>query len=239
MASIGTANYLKENYAGYYQDGQSEWRRLGALGKADNIVSLCNRLPQNSVIEIGAGEGAILQRLSELRFGEELYALEISLSGSNTIKQRQIPRLRECQVYDGYTVPYSDNRFDLAILSHVIEHVEHPRKLLYEAARVARYVFVEVPLEDTVRSARDFVFDSVGHINFYSPKTIRKLVQSCGLQVLDERISHFPKSVYSYQKGSRGISNFHLKDLLLRISPNLAAALLVYNAALVCERTAP
>jgi len=162
MDKITISDHLRTNYQDYYEDGDSEWRRLGAIGKVNNIVSLCGDLPHSSILEIGAGEGSILKRLSELEFGEELYALEISPSGVETIKNKRISRLIECKVFDGYHVPYDSDRFDIAILSHVVEHVEHPRQLLYEASRVAKYVFIEVPLEDTVRLPRDFVFDKVG-----------------------------------------------------------------------------
>ncbi len=51
--------------------------------------------------------------------------------------------------------------------SHV---VEHPRTLLHEARRVARHVFVEVPLEHNLRLPRDFAADDLGHINAYTRK---------------------------------------------------------------------
>lgn len=50
----------------------------------------------------------------------------------------------------------SDGSFDLAIQSHVLEHVEYPRVVSHEAARVADYVFVEVPLELNRRTAEHF-----------------------------------------------------------------------------------
>src|SRR5580765_713243 len=146
MSEIRISDHLKKNYEDYYEEGDSEWRRLGAIDKVDNIISLCGDLPHNSILEIGAGEGSILSRLSELNFGNQLYALEISPSGVETIKNKGISRLVECNVFDGYHLPYDDNKIDMAILSHVVEHVEHPRQLLYEASRVAKYVFVEVPL---------------------------------------------------------------------------------------------
>lgn len=223
------------NYSRYYDEGDSEWRWLGAIGKADNIVSLCNSLPHDSVIEIGAGEGSILKRLAELNFGQHLYALEISQSGVDAIQHKGIPRLVECSLFDGYNTPYEDGTFDLAVLSHVVEHVEYPRRLLYEAKRVAKYVFVEVPLEDTVRLPRDFVFNKVGHINDYSPATLRRLVQTCNLDVLNQKIANPPKAAYIFQKGQKGLVNYYIKELMLKLCPRLATRLFTYHLALVCK----
>lgn len=236
MNEIKIGDQLKSNYEHYYAEGNSEWRRIGSMSKADNIVSLCGSLPRRSVIEIGAGEGSVLKRLSELSFGDELFAIEISPSGVETIRGKEIPRLAECKLFDGCHVPYDDNRFDIAILSHVIEHVEYPRQLLYEASRVAKYVFIEVPLEDTLRLPKNFVFDKVGHINFYSPKTIRQLIQSCDLLVLNQITVNRPKAAYSFQKGVIGSLNYYIKEALIKTLPSLATMIFTYHGALVCER---
>lgn len=238
MSEAKVSDFLISNYEDYYEEGDSDWRRIGALGKAANVVSLCSGLPRHSIVEIGAGEGSILKRLSQLNFGDELYALEISPSGVQTIKNKKIPRLVECKLFDGYQVPYEDDRFDIAIMSHVIEHVEHPRQLLYEASRVAKYVFVEVPMEDTYRLKRDFVFDKVGHINFYSPKTIRRLIQSSNLRVLNQVTTNPSKESYTVLKGRKGLITYYVKQTLLNAAPALATRLFTYHGALVGERKA-
>jgi ubiquinone/menaquinone biosynthesis C-methylase UbiE len=169
---------------------------------------------------VGAGDGAVLSRLSELGFGGELTAAEISSTGIAAIEARRIPRLAECVRIDGHRLPWEDGRFDLAVLSHVVEHLEHPRQVLIEAARVARYVFVEVPTEDISRRAADYVPDRVGHINFFSPRTIRWLVQSCGLRVLRQVTTNPSKAVYVYHAGRRGLMHYHIKEVLLRWVPD-------------------
>ena len=237
MASISVSERLRSNYEDYYDEGDSEWRRRGAVGKAQNIVALCGSLEHDSILEIGAGEGAVLQRLSDLGFGQSLHALDISPSGVETINRKAIQRLVECRTFDGSRVPYDDDRFDLAVLSHVIEHVEHPRQLIYEASRVARHVFVEVPLEDTIRLPRDFVFDTVGHINVYSPTTIRHLLQSCGLRVIRQINANPAKGTFTYHDGNRGLVKYHVKGALLRLAPRLATEIFSYHSALVCERS--
>jgi SAM-dependent methyltransferase len=236
MKEVMVSKYLNVNYEDYYADGDSEWRWLGALGKAENIQLLCRNIPRKTVIEIGAGEGSILKRLSDAGFGEKLWALEISPSGVEVIRSKNIPNLVECNVFDGYQVPYPDGAFDLAILSHVVEHVEHPRLLLYEAARVARYVFVEVPLEDNVGLPMNFAFDSVGHINAYSPKSIRRLIQSCNLKILQQITSGPPRGIYTFKRGRRGLVNYYIKASLLKVWPGLATKLFTYHAAIICTR---
>jgi|SRR5579872_4015859 len=234
--TVAVSAKLKENYDAYYE-GESTWRTLGAVAKAENITTLCNAVPHSKILDIGAGEGALLKRLSDMNFGDELYALEISRSAVDTTVRRNIPRVCEAQVFDGYTIPYDTLRFDLAILSHVLEHAEYPRKLLYEASRVASYVFVEVPLEDTMMLKSNFIFDSVGHINFYSPKTFRLLAQTCDLRVLSQIVTNPKKDSYRYQFGRRGILKYFVKEFLLRTAGSLAAEFFTYHSALVCTKS--
>jgi ubiquinone/menaquinone biosynthesis C-methylase UbiE len=236
MGQMALSNVLRNNYADYYAEGDSEWRQLGALDKVANIVNLCDGMPHGKVLKIGAGEGSILRRLSELRFAEQLYALAISPSGVEAIRNKNIPGLVECNVFDGYHVPYEAGRFDIAVLSHVIEHVEYPRQLLYEASRVAKYVSVEVPLEDTKRLPNDYVPNRVGHINFYSRKTIHRLLQSSNLRVLRQVTSNPSRATYVYQKGTRGLIDYYVKSMLLKLWPGLGTTFFVYHEALVCEK---
>jgi|SRR5215470_3051711 len=230
---------LAENYSAYYdeqQDDLPEWRRLGAVDKCSNIIRLCSSFDHSSILEIGCGEGAILERLSSLGFGSRFTGLEISPSGVRRVEEKNI-RGVEVQLFDGSEVPFSDSWFDLAILSHVLEHVEYPRKLIYEAARVAKHVFVEVPLEDNRRLSDDFVFDRVGHINFYSGKTIRRLVQSCDMEVLGGHLSHSSPASYVYRKGKwRGYVTYLIKEAGLRACPGVSTRNFTYHYSLTYSR---
>lgn len=235
MKYFKTSNYLKDNYNDFYKNDESKWRWLGAVNKADNIISICKNLPIKSIVEIGAGEGSLLKRLSEMNFGQELYAFEISSEAIEIIKSKPIPRLKECLLFDGYNIPYNNKQFDLSILSHVVEHVEYPRKLIYEAKRISKYVFIEVPLEDNLRLPVDFISDEVGHINFYSQKTIRRLIQTCNLKVLNQKTVNVSKDVYKFKDGNKGLINYYIKEFLLKISPLIGTGIFTYHSALICQ----
>lgn len=234
MAEFKTSEHLLKNYEAHYREPDPLWRRLGAEDKAANIIRLCSDVPHARILEVGAGDGAILQRLGELEFGIALYGIEIVPNAVEQIKALRIPTLAEARQFDGYTIPYPDNHFDLVILSHVVEHLEYPRRLLYEARRVAKHIYVEVPLEDTVRLPLDFTFTSTGHINFYSYKTFRRLVQSADLTVLAQNTYNPAKAVLVYRYGSKGALQYTLRQVALKLFPRLAKRIFTYHSGILC-----
>jgi ubiquinone/menaquinone biosynthesis C-methylase UbiE len=233
METAGIDPKLQRNYDEYYRADISEWRELGAIDKASNIRRLCGAYAPTSVLDIGAGEGSVLQRLADCGFGRRHFALDISASGIERIRDRKIPTLIECRQFDGCTVPYPDASFDIVILSHVLEHVEHPRLLINEAARVGSLVFVEVPLEHNRRLPKNYVWDAVGHINFYTAQTIRLLVQSCGYEVIAQMETHSARRLYQYRLGKKGAAVHLIKEVALRTMPSTAQRLWTYHSSLL------
>jgi SAM-dependent methyltransferase len=173
--------------------------------------------------------------MCDAQFCVELEALDIAESGVELIKARELPSFVSAQVFDGVTLPYEDQRFDLVILSHVVEHLEHPRQLLYEAARVGRAVFIEVPLEDTRALKPKYVPDHIGHINVYSPRSIRHLIQTCGMTIQREHVHPASLRVHRHTSGSRGIIKYLTKRVALIYAPQLAPSLFTYHGAYLAK----
>ena len=96
-------------------------------------------------------------------------------------------------------------------------------------------MFVEVPLEATYRQLKDFVLDAVGHINFYSPTTIRQPLQSSGSRVLKQAVINPSRPVYTFNSGARGALRHLVKSSLLSLMPSIATEMLTYHSALICE----
>lgn len=227
----GDSNNAHALYDGYYVAGTSEWREICALDKVANILALCRDVPRHTLLDIGSGEGALLQELSDLHFADEMRALEVSTSAVNAINGRHIASLADVRLFDGYSIPYGQGSFDLVTISHVLEHVENPRALVHEAARVGHHVFVEVPLEDTLRLRCN---TSIGHINYFRLETIVSLLETCGLEVVASKVTN-PGLSYVY-RGKSGRSR--IRQLALRLAPGAARHLFTYHCALLC-RTAP
>ena len=181
---------VKTAYDDFYASKDVAWRMLGAKYKAQNIVDVCRGIQPKKILEVGAGDGSILHYLNEWKFGNELYALEISESGISRIEERNLSRVCEVTSFDGYKIPYPDDSFDLIILAHVLEHVEHERILLRELKRVAKFIVIEVPKDYRYGvDKRMEHFLNYGHINMYTPTLLRFLLQSEGLEIMADKLS--------------------------------------------------
>jgi ubiquinone/menaquinone biosynthesis C-methylase UbiE len=192
---------VKTAYNQFYENNDDAWRMLGAKSKARNIMEVCKSIQPEKVLEVGAGDGSILHFLNEANFGRALYALEIADTGVEVIKNRKFKNLKEVQSFDGYKIPYPDGFFDLTILAHVLEHVEHERMLIRELKRVSKYIVVEVPLDyrfGVDRRMKHFL--NYGHINMYTPTLIRFLLQTEGLEIIADTTSLTPTETIKFNE---------------------------------------
>jgi len=211
-----------DNYYTEMTDDGIRWRNFGAIEKCKSILELCNGLKINKAVDIGAGPCSILLRLDKIKFASEYYVLEVSPSIVHFIREKiSIPRLKAVYLLDTSKTPFDNNFFDLGILSHVLEHVTNPLKLLSETLRICEYVVLEVPLEDCLFANMYWKFiekitghkrgdNPIGHINFFNKSSIRKLVKASGGIILKDRTYRLWKTYFFFPSKSQIITMFHL-----------------------------
>jgi ubiquinone/menaquinone biosynthesis C-methylase UbiE len=232
---------LRTFYEDYYDDAVSRKREITAQQTVDHVVSLSKNFPLGSVLDIGAGDGAVLSELEHRGLGEDLHAVEISGSGIERIKQRGLKRLKTVQSFDGYTLPFTDNSFDTALLIHVLEHVEHERLLLKEIRRVSRRCYIEVPLEHTIRLRRSISMSKpFGHINYYTAETFENVLDTAGLRpIAFSTFAHSRKYEQHLSGQIVGALKQVIRGTTLKIAPALARQMFVYLCAAICEHKEP
>lgn len=215
---------LAESYKNQYKSERAEWRNLSAKYKAQNILWLTQDMQFERVLEVGAGDGSILAWLNQAHFAPKLYALEISESGLEKIKEKNLANLQEAQLFDGYHIPYPDNFFDLVICSHVLEHVEFERALLREIKRVSRHQVFEVPIDFSFfvdKKIKHFL--SYGHINIYTPALFRFLLLSENFTILKDRYTLLAGDILQMSYPTQPLKRWVIraKQFLLKIFPTL------------------
>jgi SAM-dependent methyltransferase len=238
---------------GFYEDAYSRgdaeaalysrWRALGALGKADHVIALCERagVAPQSTLEVGCGDGALLCELHARGFGGRLCGLEIADAPVAIAAAR--PAIASAARYDGRRVPAADGAYDLGILSHVLEHVPEPAALLAEVARACRAVVVEVPLEDNWSARRPGKrrhAEEVGHLQRLDRRAARALVRRAGLEVEAELTDALPLSVHRFfaftaLSRTAALGKWATRSALHRLSPALAGGLFTLHYACLCR----
>ena len=221
---------LKEKYDSLYSDKTEEWRKTGAIGKVQNIIDLTKDFQFKNIIEVGAGDGNILSLLSEKNYCNNLTAVEISSSAIQQIKKKKISGLLEIKQFDGYNLPFDDKQFDLCICSHVIEHVEHPRKLLSEIKRISRNQIFEVPIDFSFKLDKKFKhFNSYGHINIFTPALFNFLLYTTGFEILNNKCALYSDEVLYFNIKRYSIKYFKIMmmktlwktiPILMKLKPN-------------------
>lgn len=246
-ATQDLARFYDESYRRASADGDLHllWRQLSARGKADHAMELCERagLSPSSVAEIGCGDGALLAELGARGLSGELHGFEVSEEAAQIARSRGVPGLAEVTVYDGASLPAPDGAFDLAILSHVLEHVPDPASLLHEAARVARAVLVEVPLEANLsarRTSKRSGAAEIGHLQALDRSAVHVMAAAAGLQVQQELADPLPIEVHTFFASSRAqraraAAKGRVRRAVFAVAPGVAERVFTLHYACLCR----
>ena len=229
-------NKIEKHYNNYYKTKNLSHRILANRDVAERLQKSCAQYKISKIIDIGAGTGNLLKEIEKIKLGSEYHAVEINQKSVDLIKKLRIKKLFRAFKFNGYKLPYKKNYFDLAILSHVVEHVEEPRKLINEALRISKLVYIEVPLEDNLKLGNNFIKRDIGHINFYNQKTIRHLAQTCNAKIISGHISDWSFEYGSHIKGAKNFIIHPIKFLMMKLFPNIAPKILGFNYSMICKK---
>jgi ubiquinone/menaquinone biosynthesis C-methylase UbiE len=236
---------LSNFYAQPYCAEALESRRLGALDKAAHIEAMCMEMGSqiNTVLEVGCGTGAVLQRLAAHHAGAAFTGVEIGAGRSRADEAVKSKSNIDILDYDGKKLPFEDASFDLVYATHVLEHVTDERSFLLEMRRVARqYVYVEVPCELHMRTSYKALQSSlmIGHINHYSFRSFAQKLETSGLRVV--KLDIFDHSYGIHRFNSRwwkAAAKMALRQSLLALNKEFASQLFTYHVGALCVRSAP
>lgn len=136
-------------------------------------------LQSKAVLEIGFGSGVALFSFSR---DSQLYGIEVSESAVQSARSRALRiGFQQAEFVHSMetTLPWGDERFDVVIASHVLEHVADTTMLMREIVRVLKpggRAVILVPINER--------FQDPKHVRQFTPQSLRTLVRTHGLDVL-------------------------------------------------------
>lgn len=194
-SAIRGKNYYRLLYQAELEQ-ESEWLRRCSAEKAKSIEILTKRnyLKPCSIIELGCGVGAVINECKVRNIANRYMGIDYSREAIDYAKTH-------CEgiefIHADITDPSfcMDNKFDILVLSHVIEHLECPNAFLSALRQSLEfsYAVIEVPLEDLlIGRLKDKIADyrttnKAGHVNFFTIASFENLLISNGLEIVDRR----------------------------------------------------
>jgi len=197
LKKFGTSG--RDHYANIYKNSlnqELEWLEIGASEKVNSIELLLQRVGISpvSVIELGCGPGAVIVECRRRKLASRFTAVDYSKEALSHLAGKA-PEVR-CVAADITDPDFQfPGKFDVVVLSHVLEHLEDPASFLRSAIGKLHFqwIIVEVPLEDLWASRvkgvfRDRARNPAGHVQFFTKGSFRRLLTSGGLRIKETRI---------------------------------------------------
>jgi SAM-dependent methyltransferase len=184
--------------------------------------------PGARLIDIGCGTGKTVAAYRQGMEGVEIHGIDGYFDPGSVDPAIKFTR----QDVDGTILPYEDNFFDVAILSHILEHVRAPVTLINEAHRILKpggVIYVEtpsvrslwvpqLPLFNEQYAAANF-YDDYTHVG--RPQTIHSLyhlLHRNGFDVVEVKYARPPGWIH------RGL-RYILSGLKHRLRPPLCTGI--------------
>jgi 2-polyprenyl-3-methyl-5-hydroxy-6-metoxy-1,4-benzoquinol methylase len=201
LVSLGKFPSKAEQQARYqenYYDREKGERFLGAFERALRLFkklrarAILRRMPgPGSLLDVGCGRGDLLELFQER--GWRAVGTQVSQTAARAART-----LRGVEVILGELPQLSlpEQSFHAITFFHVLEHLDRPSDYLRKAHDLLApggLLVVEVPNWESpglrLLGRRGFCFDYPNHLVFFTPSSLRRLLDECGFEV--EAESHF------------------------------------------------
>lgn len=135
-----------------------------------------------TLLEVGCGEGYLLNRINELRKFEKIIGTDLS-DEIICLANQKYPHISFSEA-DICSTNFEENGFDVVVACEVLEHLENYERALLEIKRVAKkFAIISVPVEPMWRIlnvARGAYWNSLGntpgHLQHWGKKGFLKLI---------------------------------------------------------------
>jgi SAM-dependent methyltransferase len=186
---VGEADNWDEHWAGFSESAKSN---PAQYYRHDLLADMIRRSSPRLVLDIGSGQGDLLELLSKRVPDASLAGLELSQVGTE-LTRAKVPDadVRQVDLINSEArLRLEGIRADLAVCCEVLEHLDDPVSFLRAAsAALAPGATLLVTVPGGPRSQFDKL---IGHRRHYSPVELRTLLEEAGFEAVRVDGSGFP-----------------------------------------------
>lgn len=142
------------------------------------ILRALDRIPHDSLIDIGCGIGSLLQGLVDLDRPVRYAGVDFSEKAVRIAARRLNAQFTRLDVEREWL----DETFDIGVCSEVLEHLEDDSTAIVNIAKMCRNVVITVPSGPLTPASIE-----MGHVRHYTKTDLTGKIEAAGLRVLSIR----------------------------------------------------
>jgi hypothetical protein len=173
-------------FAAYANPSRSGYPRKHKIEAVKRQINFLRRYisTNGKAFQVGCSDGYTLHCFSEL--GWEVSGIDPSSHALSVAK-----KLWGLELQDGFFEHYEpkkDEKYDLILLTHILEHMYNPIETLKKCKEMLAHsgsILVEVPVLKAPKSLPPGYF-SFEHLNYFSEQSLINMLDLCGLELQGE-----------------------------------------------------
>jgi SAM-dependent methyltransferase len=160
------------------------------VAASDIVHALWQRHHGGAFLDVGVGNGALAGVAVD--YGYQVCGMDVHPAYADAVRRLGVEFLQG----DAATFDFGDRRFDVVAMGDVIEHLPDPRQLMRQVTSLLKpggLIWLSTPNYEGVWTRgmreRDAMWMEGEHLQLFSLRSLRRLVEDHGLNQVDYRLS--------------------------------------------------
>jgi len=189
-------------------------RKIGLFSSHSQISQLINDLKPISILDVGCGDGSLLERF--IPEGTSVWGIEPDLDDSKIASNKGI-KVIASNVEAAFQ--QINLEFDVILYADVLEHLHNPELILKKTKAFmssSSKVLISVPNIANISTRIGLLFGKFNytergildktHLRFFTQKSLMDMIDGCGFSLIEKRITPIPIELFFPNWVPSGIS---------------------------------
>lgn len=146
--------------------------------------------PEDKVLDLGCNLGDISYRVAEV--AQKVVGIDYAEKAIEEAKRRYNRPNLEFHCAEAYDyLKKNDTKFDILLLSHILEHLDDPKDFLMKFKDFFSYIYIELPDFDRYylnHYRKDLnmpiIYSDDDHISEFDRKELKALLKECNIEIM-------------------------------------------------------
>jgi len=135
---------LENNFKDYDEYWENRGFHAPSLGRAKIISKYID--PDSKILDIGCGDGTIIEYLSKNNKPKEIVGIDISKRAVDYVKEKGFDAFEIDILSEDFIKFLANKKFDYIIITEVLEHIQDPEKVITAIKNnFSRSLFISIP----------------------------------------------------------------------------------------------